>query len=222
MSSSYEKMHQVTSFGFSARWRKQFINQINPALKNATKVADLMCGLGETWKFIKQVNPTCELTAVDFSDNMLAIAHVKNNTYFENAIKLIQTDILDNNLPSDYFDCVICSFGLKTLENSQIILLAKEIKRILKPNGWFSLVEVSVPSSYMLRKLYMSYLKHIIPILAKMYLGSSKEYAMLGIYTEKFENCKISYEIFKQEGLKTHYHQYFYGCATGIFGHKLA
>ena len=48
MSSSYERMNYITSFGFSERWRKQCVNSIE--IKRNSTVVDLMTGMGECWK----------------------------------------------------------------------------------------------------------------------------------------------------------------------------
>jgi ubiquinone/menaquinone biosynthesis C-methylase UbiE len=67
---------------------------------------------------------------------------------------------------------VISGFGLKTFNDKQLVQLANEIDRILKPNGKFSLIDVSVPKIRILKPFYMFYLKNIIPILGKVFLGS--------------------------------------------------
>jgi len=103
---------------------------------------------------------------------------------------LLKENIFDNSIKSASADYVISGFGLKTFNQEQIHLLAKEIDRILKPNGKFSLIDVSVPKLGILKPLYMFYLKRIIPLLGKLFLGSPENYRMLGIYTEKYGNSK--------------------------------
>jgi demethylmenaquinone methyltransferase/2-methoxy-6-polyprenyl-1,4-benzoquinol methylase len=41
---------------------------------------------------------------------------------------------------------------------------------------------------------------------------------MLGIYTERFGHCGQVLAIFREVGLEVTYHDYFWGCATGISG----
>ncbi|WP_317129221.1 class I SAM-dependent methyltransferase [Empedobacter tilapiae] len=52
MSSSYERMNYITSFGFSIIWRKQFIKTLNRK-RSKIKVLDLLSGLGENWSYLK-------------------------------------------------------------------------------------------------------------------------------------------------------------------------
>mgnify|MGYP001269899166 CR=1 FL=1 len=220
MSSSYERMNFITSFGFSIRWRKQFLNSFNPT-KEKVEIIDFLTGMGETWSAIKNIMPNSNITVLDFSEGMLKYAEQKSRDKFNNEIIILHQDILQNQLPSNYFDFVTCSFGLKTFNDEQISILADETKRILKQDGQFSFVEVSKPNNKMLKILYGFYLGKVIPILGKLLLGNPSEYKMLWEYTERFGNAKNAAEIFTKTGLKVEFQSYFYGCATGFSGKKL-
>lgn len=219
MSTSYERMNFICSFGFSIRWRKQFLNPIQTT-NNTIEIIDLLTGMGETWNSLKLKFPNSNIQALDFSTEMLEHASRKNKRYYNNKISLLNENILENKLPSDYFDIVVCSFGLKTFNNEQIEILALETKRILKKGGQFSFIEVSKPDNKVLQRMYKFYLKRTIPILGRILLGNPSEYRMLWKYAEKFENAKNANEIFRTVGLKTNYNSYFKGCATGFSGHK--
>ncbi len=220
MSTSYERMNYITSFGFSIRWRQQFINHFNPTPHKA-EVIDLLTGMGETWQATKNKLPNSHLTVLDFSEGMLKYALHKSKTKFNNEVRVVQQDVLKSNLPSNHFDFVTCAFGLKTFNNEQLALLAEETKRILKPGGQFSFIEVSKPDGKLLQFLYGLYLGKIIPILGRLLLGNPAEYKMLWQYTSRFENAKKATELFSASGLEVKSHSYFYGCATGFHGKKL-
>ena len=219
MSSSYERMNFITSFGFSIRWRSQFIQHFKSTQENI-EIIDLMTGMGETWKAVIRKFPNAQLSALDFSSEMLKQAQRKSKKYTLNGVKILNQDILQNTLPPDHYDLVICAFGLKTFDSTQLQILARETFRILKTGGKFSFIEVSTPENPVLKTLYRFYLGKIIPILGRLLLGNPTEYKMLGRYTDKFENAKVAMEIFRDTGLETKYHAYFYGCATGFSGSK--
>ena len=84
------------------------------------------------------------------------------------------------------------------------------------------MIDVSVPDGLFLKTLYMFYLKKIIPVLGTLFLAKSETYAMLGKYTENFQNSKNIYTIFQNNGFELEYLKYFYGCATGIKGIKVS
>jgi demethylmenaquinone methyltransferase/2-methoxy-6-polyprenyl-1,4-benzoquinol methylase len=220
MSNSYERMNYITSFGFSIRWRTQFLNSFEQSNKKV-KIIDLLTGMGETWIATKNKLPNSDLTVLDFSEGMLKYAKQKSKERFNDEIIVLQQDILQNELPSNHFDFVTCAFGLKTFNPEQLKILALETKRILKPGGQFSFIEVSKPNNKALSIFYGLYLGKVIPILGRLFLGNPQEYKMLWQYTKKFENSKQASIIFRSSGLHTEYTSYFYGCATGFYGQKI-
>lgn len=219
MSSSYERINCITSFGFSIRWRTQFLEPFK-STTDKIEIIDLLTGWGETWVGVKNKFPNAKLTALDFSTEMLKNAKTKSEKYFDNDVSLLQQDILKNDLPSNYYDIVICAFGLKTFDTEQLQVLATETKRILKSGGQFSFIEVSKPSNKILKQLYGFYLAEVIPVLGKLLLGNPIEYKMLWRYTDNFDNAKRAEGIFNNQGLTTKSNSYFYGCSTGFSGQK--
>ena len=221
MSNSYERMNYITSFGFSIIWRKQFIKALNKK-ESKIKVIDLLSGLGENWSYLKNRFPNAEFYALDFSEEMVEKSRKKGKIIFQNKIEIFQDDILKNELKSEEFDIITCAFGLKTFNESQIDLLAKQVYRMLKKEGQFTFIEISKPQNSILYFLYSFYLGKIIPILGKLFLGNPDDYKMLWLYTKKFESCKKVEAIFKKNNLNVQYKEYFFGCASGIYGAKKA
>lgn len=221
MSGSYERMNYITSFGFSIRWRKQFLNKLGKSEQNLN-IIDLLSGLGENWAYLKQNFPNATFHALDFSEEMISHSRNKGNKVFKNQLNLLCENILQSNLESNSFDIISCAYGLKTFNEQQLEILAQEISRILKPNGKFSFVEVSKPKNRLLYYPYSFYLSKVIPVLGKLFLGNSNDYKMLWVYTENFGNCIWVQEIFEKYNLQVNFENYFYGCATGIYGEKLS
>lgn len=219
MAGTYEAVNYLSSFGFSKRWREQFVQLAK--LQPGMTVCDLMCGMGECWPAIQSVlGSEGTLIGLDLSQAMLQGAEKRKPQFKPLDIRLYKQDALHNSLPDACADCVISGFGLKTFSDEQKFLLAGEINRLLKPGGTFTLIEVSVPTGWWLEGLYMLYLKNLIPVIGQLLLGNPKNYRMLGVYTEKMKNCQKMGEYLKQYGLHTNYHTYFWGCASGVSGYK--
>lgn len=219
MSGSYERMNYITSFGFSIRWRRQCLQHMEPSAA-PVEIMDLLTGMGETWHAIKQKFPNGHISALDFSPDMLKKAARKNTRYFNNEITLWQQDLLQNGLPDNHFDLVVCAYGLKTFNRNQLEIVAKETARILKPGGRFAFVEVSRPEPKILQLFYRFYLAKVIPLLGRLFLGDPTAYRMLWKYTELFQNAQQAADLFRQAGLHPKPASYFYGCATGFSGSK--
>lgn len=220
MSSSYSRVNYITSFGFSERWRRQCVEEIN--IQEGKCVVDLMTGMGECWKHIlKKSNQNSKLIGIDFSTEMIRRAQKNKERFQQSNIEILKENVFVNTIEKGVADYVISGFGLKTFNNEQLTKLSDEINSILKLNGEFSLIDVSAPRHKVLKTLYMFYLKKVIPILGKLFLGNPETYKMLGIYTEKFENAKNAYKIFSRPEFEIEFVEYFYGCATGIKGRKI-
>ena len=220
MSSSYSKVNYITSFGFSERWRRQCVEEIG--IEKGKIVVDLMTGMGECWKHIlKKSDKNSKLIGLDFSTEMINRAKKNKRKFEKSTIEVLKENVFQNSIENGTADYVISGFGLKTFNDEQLGKLANEIDRILKPNGKFSLIDVSVPNSKFLKPFYMFYLKNIIPILGKLFLGSPETYRMLGVYTEEFGNSKNVHRIFNEQEFEVEYVEYFYGCASGIKGRKI-
>ncbi len=217
MAQTYERVNTISSFGFSVRWRKQFIRKLN--VKPETVLCDLMTGMGECWPALAHVLPHKSLViGLDNSDGMLQHARRNQSKFPHLQFDLRTENVLQSSLATASVDCIVIGFGLKTFNTSQIEQLAAEMRRILKPGGQFSLIEVSVPPSPLLRLLYLFYLKRVIPLIGSLFLGNPETYRMLGIYTEQFGNCTAIAHQLQQQGFTVQSHSYFFGCATGVSG----
>lgn len=222
MSGTYERVNYLSSFGFSRRWRRQFAREasIGPGMT----VCDLMCGAGECWDAISLHlansggRPGGRLLALDFSGGMLRKAKKRKLPGLDVTIR--KQDALASSLEDGCADRIVCGFGVKTLSGEQKETFASEVARVLKSGGAFSLVEVSVPRVGPLKILYMFYLKEVVPLVGRMLLGNPENYRMLGVYTEEFGECPGSRRILERHGLRTTYHEHFFGCASGVSGTK--
>lgn len=220
MSKTYDRVNYITSFGFSKRWRRQFVGSV--PLFEGDVVADILTGMGECWEFsIHKIGSTGKIIALDFSEGMIQHAHARKDKLNAGNIEILCEDVFNCSISDNSVNAVICGFGIKTFSNTQLEKLSIEINRILKPGGSISMIDISVPGNSVLKIFYLFYLKNVIPILGTLFLGKAETYAMLGKYTERFKNSKTVKSIFEKNGFNIKYLNYFYGCASGITGTKL-
>ncbi len=217
MSSSYERMNYITSFGFSERWRRQLVHAAH--LQPGDVVADLMTGMGECWRpILRGIGPKGKLIALDFSEGMLRFARPLVPRYPAHSITILHEDLFQNSISDHSVDVVLSGFGMKTFSDAQLAAMARTIARMLKPGGRIALMDVSTPTAAVMRWPYMFYLKRVIPLLGWLFLGNPENYRMLGRYSERFGNAQKVAQIFNDNGLQVDYVSYFFGCATGVVG----
>ncbi len=219
MSGTYGLVNWVSSFGFCRRWRRQCLVQVE--IDGGARVFDLMTGMGELCPRIAwAVGAAGRIVAVDLSPVMCEKARQYCDGRLACAVDVVEANALCSNLPSGTADVVLSSFGLKTFSQDQIRQLAGEVERLLKPSGTFSFIEISVPPSVWLRTPYMLYLKRVIPAIGWLFMGNPANYRLLGVYTEGFDSCYTAASAFRDAGLETEVRSFFFGCATGLVGHK--
>jgi len=192
-------------------------------LTEGMTVVDLMSGMGETWEYIlRETKGKANIIGIDFCQAMLEFAKCRQSALAGSSIQLRCENALKTSLPDGTADAIISTFGLKTFSQDQLSALASELWRILKSGGIISMVEISNPNSTLLSVPYLFYLKIIIPILGKIFLGNPENYRMLGVYTELFGNSSKSIPILKKRGFEITPTSFFFGCATGFVARKPA
>jgi ubiquinone/menaquinone biosynthesis methyltransferase len=220
MARTYGVINLISSFGFSARWRKQCVRALGP--RAGWTVLDLMTGMGELCPDLSRAVGTAGvIRALDLSPEMCLRAR-RTATRCRCRVEVVEADVLHNEIPPETADAVVSSFGLKTFSPEQARRLAGQVVRVLKPGGRFALVEISVPPHAWLRRPYQFYLNRVIPLIGRVFLGNPDNYRMLGVYTERFRNCEHVRAEFERAGLVTEEQSYFFGCATGVSGYKPA
>ncbi|HET7031379.1 MAG TPA: class I SAM-dependent methyltransferase [Candidatus Limnocylindrales bacterium] len=223
MAASYDRVNRITSFGFSTRWRIAAVRRLE--LRPGMTVHDWMTGMGEGWSLLRgRLGPADPIIGIDFSAGMLNVARRRLGRSPDEAIELRGGDLLAMDPPLDdgSADAILCLFGVKTIRPDDRPRFAAELARVLRPGGTYSLIEVSTPRFAPLRWPYLFYLKRVIPILGRLLLGNPESYRLLGIYTERFGDCRALVPVLRAAGLEATYGDSFFGCASGVWGRRPA
>ena len=163
---TYDRLNRVMTFGFDRRWRKRAVSDLHG------NVLDVACGTGDMC--VELLKRGCEVTGVDLSEEMLAIAKVKSERL------KVKVEIADaENLPfeDESFDGVTCAFGVRNFVHLEQGL--SEMLRVLKPGGTMVILELATPDSLLIRLFYNLYTKYIIPWLGSRIAGNREAYTYL-------------------------------------------
>ena len=219
MSATYGVVNLFASFGFTVAWRRVCAGRIPKAPGGHGLTLDLMTGMGENFGNIHARVAPREIVAIDLSTEMCKRAEA-NGDSLRLPVKVMKVDALASGLTDGCADSLFCTFGLKTLSNDQQAALAKEVRRLLKPGGVFSFIEISVPRNPLLKLFLLFYLRILIPVIGRLFLGNPANYRMLAFYTESFINCGQFVSMLEKEGLHCEPFDHFFGCATGVSGRR--
>jgi len=215
MGPTYGLMNVLSSFGFSELWRRACV--ANAEVRSGDRVCDMMSGSGECWRHLWARGGA--VVSVDFS-RVMYDRQCRRSLARRRAVDARCENALQTSLADESIDCVISAFGLKTLTREGLGRFAREVRRILRPSGRFSLLEISSAEGWLLGPLYRWYLRAVIPRLGRLCLGDIECYRMLGVFTESFGSCARGVDVFAEAGLEVGLRRHFFGCATSLIGVK--
>ena len=186
VSSKYDIMNDLMSFGIHRLWKRQMVNEITDYSK---RILDVAGGTGDIAyrcfkKAIKnRIHPN--ITIFDINREMLAIGRDKflDKGIF-NGVNWICGNAEEIALPTSSIDYYTCAFGIRNMTNLEKIL--SEAYRVLKPGGKFICMEFSHVSNDLLSKAYDSYSINLIPQIGKIIAKDQDSYQYLVESIKKF------------------------------------
>ena len=131
ISSKYDFLNDLFSFGLHRLWKRKLLNIINPTF--GEKWLDLCCGTGDMSILLSNHMKSSEnITGMDSASQALLIARERSKENHP-SIKWINGNALETNFTSNQFDGLLMAYGLRNLSNIDVGL--REAYRILKPSG---------------------------------------------------------------------------------------
>lgn len=183
----YDLANNIMSFGMQKYCKNSAIKMLD--IKSNSNVIDLCCGTGDLSAIIKKFNPDCQITGIDFSENMLKIAKSKHKN-----IQFWQGDVTNLPYEDNFFDIAVMGFGLRNILNAEKSV--EEVYRVLKPNGQFLHLDFG-------RKNLQSKIYEIItPILTKIFTDNPKAYSYLIKSKQEFPEPQDLIKDFESKGFK--------------------
>jgi demethylmenaquinone methyltransferase / 2-methoxy-6-polyprenyl-1,4-benzoquinol methylase len=190
ISSNYDGLNRIISFGIDMKWRKKVINIVSNASPNT--ILDIATGTGDLAIMMTNTKAS-EIIGLDISAGMLEVGKQKiEKKKLSNRIKMVLGDSEKIPYNDNYFDAITVAFGIRNFENLEIGL--SEILRVLKPNGIFVILETSVPQKFPFKQGYSLYSKNILPLIGRLFSKDNSAYKYLSDsasifpYGEKLSN----------------------------------
>jgi demethylmenaquinone methyltransferase/2-methoxy-6-polyprenyl-1,4-benzoquinol methylase len=162
----YDFLNHVLSAGIDRRWRIQAVRSLR--LTGSERVLDLCTGTGDLAIALRTGDPgAAHVVGVDFAAAMLVIGLDKvRRRGLADRVQLVRGDATCVPLSSGSIDAVTIAFGIRNVEDA--MAACREIVRVLVPGGRLAILEFAVPTSPLVRAVYMTYFTHVLPRLGRL------------------------------------------------------
>ncbi len=160
ISGRYDLANAILSLGLDRGWRRALIKAAQP--NPGQKLLDLCTGTADLILEFSRQQPELLAIGVDLSSGMLQAGQAKiASANLSCTPLLIEGDALELPFADETFDIISVAFGLRNLTHIHDGL--REMARVLTPGGRLLILEFSLPENHIWRKIYLFYLKNILP-----------------------------------------------------------
>ena len=154
---NYDTLNTLLSLGIDRLWRRRAVE----CLRRHRVILDLCAGTLPLTRELLQINPTAQVTAVDFAQPMLDYGLQRLPAELCRRITTECTDFFQFTRPPESFDAAMCAYGLRNLDDNRLAL--QRIHQLLKRGGTFVLLEFFRPDRWYSWLFHRTYAQYVIP-----------------------------------------------------------
>jgi len=145
-------VYPASTFFFHSRAHQCALR--HSGIQNGMRVLEIATGSGEMFRRLVKANPDGKTFGLDLSPNMAARTQNRARTEFpEVASHCGAVDVRSIPFRNASFDAIVCCYLLELLSRDDIRITLREIQRVLRPGGTFSLVVIG-QNAALFNKLY--------------------------------------------------------------------
>ena len=218
ISRQYDKFNDIMSMGLARRWRKKALLTLKDY--NPENILDIAAGTADmcikSFEYLRPLN----VTGIDISEKMLEIGKKKvTDAGLDDRVTLRVEDVSSMSFADQSFDAATTSFGIRNFEKLDQSL--QEIRRVLKPQGKFVILEMSEPQTPVIKQGYLLYTKTLIPFAVKTFANDPKAYSYLTNSMSAFPQGQQLIDILKKNGFRClKYKTFFLGVCSLYLAEK--
>lgn len=208
IASTYDRLNHIMTLGLDRRWRRLAVREL-PTSNFQLSILDVACGTGDM--SIQLLKKGCQVTGVDLSEEMLAIARQKTDSagFQLSSFDFQLADAEQLPFPDASFDAVTCAFGIRNFVNLDRGL--SEMVRVLKPGGTVAILELATPDNSFVLPFYNLYTRRVIPLLGRLIARNRQAYTYLPDSVERFHKGDAMLSILSAHGLESRQRKFLFG-----------
>ncbi len=209
----YDMMNRIMTAGQDMRWRREVIRRAD--LSSANHLLDLGAGTGDLARLAKSKYPALQVTAADFTVEMIRIGKERTNQ----GLDWLAADALQLPFENDTFDAVVSGFLLRNLADIFSSLIDQY--RVLKPSGKIVTLDTTPPSENLLKPIIKFHFHTVIPTLGRLLTQKQEAYHYLPDSTERFLQPEQLIDLFRSAGfIQVGYQRLMFGTVAIHWGEK--
>lgn len=173
---AYDFMNRAMTMGIDRLWRRKAVRLLRDCQHD--DILDIATGTGDlAIKLARELDPIA-VTGVDLSEGMIEIGRAKvAKEGLQEVVTLGIGDCLLLPFTDASFDAVTCAYGVRNF--ADLLAGYREMHRVLRPGGRAVILELSTPTSPMVRPLYNFYTRHVIPTVGRLVSKDVRAYSYL-------------------------------------------
>jgi demethylmenaquinone methyltransferase/2-methoxy-6-polyprenyl-1,4-benzoquinol methylase len=215
---AYDFMNRMMTFGIDKLWRRRAVGMLRR--HKPQHILDVATGTGDLAILLSKKLKPGRITGIDLSEEMIARAQTKVEAAgLENVIRFMQGDCLDLPFAQEVFDCITVAYGVRNFEHIEEGY--REMYRVLNRGGVLCVIELSTPTSPLVKPFYNLYTRHVIPAIGKMVSHDVRAYSYLPESIAAVPQGDAMLELMRRAGFKDcRYKRFTFGTCTVYLGIK--
>lgn len=173
---AYDFMNRAMTFGIDKWWRAKAVRIIKAY--SPKKILDVATGTGDLAIKLAHCLKPESIVGIDLSEGMIEIGRRKiNDAHLNDVITLTAGDCLKLPFDDNTFDCVTVAYGVRNFERLEQGY--RQMHRVLRKGGMLCVIELSTPTSPLVKPFYKIYTRCIIPFVGRLVSNDVRAYSYL-------------------------------------------
>ena len=216
----YDFMNHAMTLGIDHIWRRRAVNILRRVCPKPSYILDIATGTADLAIMLAQHLDPIAVTGVDLSEEMLARGKEKvMAANLSSVISLHQADCMQLPFPNTSFDCITAAFGVRNFQD--LPQGYAEMFRVMRPGGTVLIIELSTPTSRIVKPLYGLYSHRLIPAVGRLVSKDKSAYSYLPSSIEAVPQGEEMAKIMRNAGFSdVKFKTFTFGVCTVYIGKK--
>jgi demethylmenaquinone methyltransferase/2-methoxy-6-polyprenyl-1,4-benzoquinol methylase len=175
----YDLMNRLMTVGLDGRWRR--LAAAEARLTPGDEGLDACCGTGDLSFSLADTCPSCAVTGLDFTPEMIVHAREKAAARQSHALpvprEFVAGDLLELPFEDDRFAAVTVGWGVRNVPD--VPRAFREMARVTRPGGRVVCLESTQAPDGLGKRFHDVWMGRVVPILGRLVTGDPSAYAYL-------------------------------------------